>query len=807
MAIGLNNVTGMQYLIPVGKQKEFTYSVILGALINFIGNTFLIPKLGSIGAIIFSVVAETTILIAQMVMIRSEIKIKDIFHNSKHCFFAGIIMFSGVFPLSLFLESNIVNTIVVVAIGVTIYCLIMVIFKDELFIQTIRKMLNISKKILKIFKRQIKKITPKIFLKYINKKRFIKNELNKLNRGNYKFSKKIHLINSNGSYSKQFLKLFNTLKIEYNNEYYFYNIDYTRRIFTDKHVISNMPIDYTLCMKSLNFIEDYSSNFNESKLIVSAIKQYLNKIVEYLKTNKNERNLVLMEYFTNMIESDCGSFDEALQRILFYNQLLWQTNHRLVGLGRLDVLLYSYYENDLKNKKITKESALDMIKQFLIALNKDYCFKSNILLGDTGQLIILSGLNKDKNCICNDLTFLFIQAVKELQLPDPKILLRVSEKTSRNLFSEALSCIKTGIGSPLFANDDVIIKCLQSAGFSKSDSYNYVTSACWEPLILGKSFDQNNLTNIVFLEPLNMVMDENIEEIDSFKKLMDLYESKLGKYIKSIIDYTNKIKFQEDPLMSIFTEDCIKNNKDISSGGAIYNNYGLLSVSLSNTVNSLLTIKEKVFKEHKISLNDFNKKRLNNSLEKISLKNKFGSDNKEVIDLTNKIMIMTSKYLLNYKNKLGGNYKFGLSSPNYISSSLNSLASFDGRKANAPYSVHISSEEPLAYTELTQFAGKLDYSKNKYNGNVVDFFISPSFIENNYEKFVDFLMLSLKSGYFEMQMNVVSSDILIAAKKDPTKFPNLIVRVWGFSAYFKDLPEEYKDLLVRRALENEGKRI
>ena len=55
-----------------------------------------------------------------------------------------------------------------------------------------------------------------------------------------------------------------------------------------------------------------------------------------------------------------------------------------------------------------------------------------------------------------------------------------------------------------------------------------------------------------------------------------------------------------------------------------------------------------------------------------------------------------------------------------------------------------------------------------------------------------------------MQMNVVSSKTLIEAKQNPDKFPNLIVRVWGFSAYFKDLPNNYKDYLIERALKSEG---
>lgn len=54
-------------------------------------------------------------------------------------------------------------------------------------------------------------------------------------------------------------------------------------------------------------------------------------------------------------------------------------------------------------------------------------------------------------------------------------------------------------------------------------------------------------------------------------------------------------------------------------------------------------------------------------------------------------------------------------------------------------------------------------------------------------------------------MNIVSSQMLLKAKKNPEKFPDLIVRVWGFSAYFKDLPKEYQDVLINRALISEGK--
>ena len=66
-----------------------------------------------------------------------------------------------------------------------------------------------------------------------------------------------------------------------------------------------------------------------------------------------------------------------------------------------------------------------------------------------------------------------------------------------------------------------------------------------------------------------------------------------------------------------------------------------------------------------------------------------------------------------------------------------------------------------------------------------------------------FMKAAIKIGFFQMQLNIMDSATLIDAKAHPEKYPGLIVRVWGFSAYFNDLPEDYKDTLINRALESE----
>jgi len=116
--------------------------------------------------------------------------------------------------------------------------------------------------------------------------------------------------------------------------------------------------------------------------------------------------------------------------------------------------------------------------------------------------------------------------------------------------------------------------------------------------------------------------------------------------------------------------------------------------------------------------------------------------------LSNEIIRSVSKYFKHKKNPLGGKYKFGLSAPTYIDDSKYFPASFDGRKNGEPFGVHISSDRVNSYTEIVGFASQLDYEEDRFNGNVVDFFVSPNLIEDNFEKFLDFLMLSIKLGFF-----------------------------------------------------------
>lgn len=670
--------------------------------------------------------------------------------------------------------------------------------------------------------KNIKGIVKRVIGKYTVRKlsytkKIYKKIENKDNNSLIKCLLNTKIIKLNENKGKQIKELFNKVDIGNPDKSVFYHyIDVYKELYNENNIIANFEIDYS---KVLEYsLQDYKNMLNKQNeeyysnelQTIEGIEILIDRTVKKLKTLNADNTII--ESLENIKSKKASGFKDSLQRILFFNQLLWQTGHFLNGLGRLDMVLQSYYQNDIDNNIITKEETRNLIKEFLLQLHKFYKFKSNSLTGDTGQIIILGGLNREGKYIYNDLTYIFIDVIEELKLPDPKILLRVSKNIPRDLMEKSLKCIQTGIGCPLFANDDVIIPKLVEFGIKKDDAYNYGTSACWEPYIIGKSMAQNNIENIIYIKPLDTLLEkEDLNEIKTLEELLKKYKTYLKSYLEEIKDRLDNIKWEKDPLLSLFIDSCIFKCKDIADGGADYNNYGLLTVSLANTINSILNIDRVVFRENKMTFQEFNDIRNNNFngnevlVEELkNSKEKYGTDSEKVINLTNEIYEFTGDVLKDYTNKFGGKVKIGLSSPSYIDCAKDSNASLDGRKKNEPFAVHISSDASNAYTELIQFASKLDYGGNKFNGNVVDFIVSPNFINDNFEKFVDFLLLSIKVGFFEMQMNVVSSNTLIEARKNPEKFPNLIVRVWGFSAYFNDLPDDYKDYIIERTIKSEG---
>ena len=144
--IGISGTIGHQYLLPTKKQKEYTISVICGALMNIIMNALLIFKLGAIGAAIGTIIAELTVALVQIMFVRKELDIKKILGISKKYILASVIMFIICKIISGLIRRNIISVMVQVIVGAIIYFVVLVVLKDEFIKELFDKIINFIKK-------------------------------------------------------------------------------------------------------------------------------------------------------------------------------------------------------------------------------------------------------------------------------------------------------------------------------------------------------------------------------------------------------------------------------------------------------------------------------------------------------------------------------------------------------------------------------------------------------------------------------------------------------------------------------------
>ena len=237
----------------------------------------------------------------------------------------------------------------------------------------------------------------------------------------YKNIKPVHSKKAKRNYANDFATLLDEIEVNISKEKRFiYFIDESKTLAVGGNVLGNFSIDYEKVVTGRFddlFPHDPQDDFERKCYIVGkAVERFSKKIYMHICNQPHQKNFCnKKEEFAHMCDRPAVHFEEALQRILFFNQLMWQTRHRLNGLGRLDKILYPIYKLDLDNGVITVDGANKIVIDFLESLSSHYHYKSDSLLGDIGQIIILGGLNKDGSYLCNDLTYIFLKAQAEFK--------------------------------------------------------------------------------------------------------------------------------------------------------------------------------------------------------------------------------------------------------------------------------------------------------------------------------------------------------------------------------------------------------
>ncbi|MEY8323664.1 pyruvate formate lyase family protein [Lachnospiraceae bacterium 54-11] len=498
------------------------------------------------------------------------------------------------------------------------------------------------------------------------------------------------------------------------------------------------------------------------------------------------------------------NFREALQffRILHFG--LWMEGNYHNTVGRFDKYMYPYLKNDLERGILTEESAYGLLRDFFISFNKDSDLYSGIQQGDNGQSMVLGGIDEDGKEVFNLLSKMCLRASRELMLIDPKINLRVSRNTPLEIYELGSELTKAGLGFPQYSNDDVVIDGLvKEYGYEPKDAVNYVVAACWEFIIPHVGTDIVNIDALSFPKVIDVCLHRDLGGCSRFEDFMDAVKSEIQAKCDVMCENIKSIWFAPSPFMNLFIEGDLYQ-------GAKYNNFGFHGTGIATAADSLAAIEKYVYEEKSVSKQElieavdsnFEEHRellpiLRYEAPKMGM-NDNAADAKAVF-----LLEAFAGSLKGKRNCRGGIYRAGTGSAMYYLWHADEIgASPDGRRRREPLGTNFSPslfagiKGPLS---VIQSFTKPRLGKALNGGPLTLEFASSMFEgEDSIKKVAALVKAYIDMGGHQLQLNAVNTERMKDAQLHPENHRQLIVRIWGWSAYFVELDRDYQDHVIRR---------
>ena len=546
--------------------------------------------------------------------------------------------------------------------------------------------------------------------------------------------------------------------------------------------------------------------FLESETIcLEAIQEF---ILRYAEKAEAEGLDEVAQVLRNIKSQAPKSLHEALQLLRIMHFCLWEAGHYHNTLGRFDQYIYPYYIKGIEDGSLSREEGKELIEEFFLMCNKDSDLYPGMQQGDNGQSMVLAGRDQNGRYLFNEVSRICLEASYELELIDPKINLRVDAETPEEIFTLGSKLTQLGLGFPQYSNDDVVIPGLIRLGYSPEDAYNYVVAACWEFIVPGNAVDIPNIDAISLAECVKKAT-RKLRQASTFEDFMKIVADEICKRADAICAKERNLYIVPAPMMSLMMDGCTERACDISLGGK-YNNYGFHGTGIATAVDSLAALKKHYYEMKDVSAKEFIRgmEKDFSGLEELAMllregTEKFGQDVDWVDDIATRLLDIFAECLEGRLNERGGIYRAGTGTAMYYIFHATGLgATPDGRRstemipANYSPSLFIREKGPLSV--IKSFAKP--YLERVINGGPLTLEFDQGIFRNAeaVEKLGQLVHTFIALGGHQLQLNTISLEKLLDARKHPEKYRNLIVRVWGWSGYFVELDTCYQDHVINR---------
>ena len=604
-------------------------------------------------------------------------------------------------------------------------------------------------------------------------------------------------------------------------------------------------------LKQLHFLE-------AAKLGNEAVLNYSNRLAD--KCEEEAGKTDDLEYKKELMElaeicryvpfHPARTFQEAVQSIFMVLLAVhMESNGHAISLGRFDQYVYPLYKKDIEEGRITKEKALEIIECFFIKCNELNKLRSwpdtEFFMGY--QMFInlaICGQTVEGKDATNDISRMCIQACRELKLITPSVSVKCFDGTTDEVLMDALEAtIEHKGGMPAFYNDKAFIKILREMGVAEEDLVDWCPDGCIEASIPGKwdfaakgpwlsiekvlEITLNNgkdpATGTVFRKPdKDIVASSSMEDIfEEYKKTLK-YFLDLNCLTEHINDEVH-VRYDLNAFRSSLVQDCIGRCLDLVEGGALYSADGGPTAGTISAGDALTGIEYLVFDKKILTMEqllhacatNFEDESTTPTGKEIQMimKNKvpkFGNDD----DYADKWVVAIEEYVGHSLNHDYKSSKYGKGPVPccfaYSQTPVTGNISFgsrigatpDGRSAGEPVNNGVSPANGSERNGATAACNSVAKIPTIYDqkGNIFNMRLAPSTIANqeSRQKILDMMRALFDKDAEQIQFNVVDNEVLKEAQKRPEDFPDLMVRVSGYSALFTSLGVACQNDVINR---------
>lgn len=532
------------------------------------------------------------------------------------------------------------------------------------------------------------------------------------------------------------------------------------------------------------------------------------------------------------------TFREALQTCWFA-----QIGTKMVqagasfGLGRFDQYLYPFYERDIREGRLTKEKAQELIECLWIknaeVIPLQSANQARYLAGyPVNQVITVGGLTREGKDATNELSYMCLQATYDVRLNSPSLAVRVHQNSPDEFLMKAAEVIRTGCGMPQVHNDEVGIRMMLACGTSLEDAYDYDIRGCSEAMISGKMWKYSDAGPLNMGACMEFTLNDGYarmingqerwglatgdpRKFKTYEEFEDAFKKQVAhlakhEFIAAMIIEQAHATLYPEPYVSSLIEGPVEKGVDYLRGGALYNvGPAPQFTGLADVANSLAAVKKFVFEDKTLTMDELVSALDNNFGDKEDLRlmllnrgPKYGRDDEYVDGITRRIADFCAEEVSRYTSFRGcqgisGMYPVSANTP--LGTAVGALPS--GRKAGMPLADGISPQQGTdkTPTEVIKSVTSFDHARH-CDGGMLNLKFNPSVLagERGLRNFVSLLRAYLARGGWHIQFNVIDAATLKDAQEHPQQYPALMVRVAGYSAYFNDLSRETQEDIISR---------